>query len=129
MATEPILAPAGEQNAYGTHTFHVRATFGSGAVASYRSKDATFARSTTGTFTVTLPKAYREIVSFGGGFKDATGAPLTLVISDESTLGTTGVVTFESRVAAGTATDPASGDKLYLSLTVSCDTLNDSFTG
>jgi len=129
MATEPIMAPAGEQNAFSTHTFHVRVTFGSSAIASYRSKDATIARTGAGTYEVTLPKAYREIVGFSWGFKDATGATLNLVISDESTLTTTGVVTLAARVAAGTDTDPASGDKLYLSLTVSCDVLNDSFAG
>lgn len=127
--TQPMSAGHACTNVYGEEMFKVRVTFGSAAVASYLSKDVTFARTGVGTFTVTFPQTYKEITDFSFGMKDATGAVLNWVITDESTLLTTGVITLKSAVAAGTATEPASGDKVYLSFGVSRDNQNANYGG
>lgn len=131
MAYEPIMDGKSTPNVYGEHVFKIRATFGATSTVTYRSKDATIAKTTTTTFTVTLPKPYAEITSFVQGWKKATGAdPLQLQITTDN-LATAGtlVLTSVSTNSAGTATAPASGDVVYLQIGVSCDSLNDNFTG
>jgi hypothetical protein len=132
MAYEPLMDGKAYTNVYGEHVFKIRATFGSSSAVTYRSKDATIAKSTTGTWTITLPKPYAEITSFHVGSKCASGtAPLAFVLTDISTLTTTGVLTLKSldTNSAGTVTEPASGDIAYITIGVSCDVLNDAFTG
>lgn len=131
MGYEPVLDGSPSTNVYGEHVFKIRCTFGSSSAVTYRSKDASIAKTTTTTFTVTLPKAYAEITSFSQGWKKATGAdPLQLDITTDSvaTDGTL-VLTSKSTNSAGSATAPASGDVVYITLGVSCDVLNDRFTG
>ena len=128
---EPVLAPAGMTNVYSEHTFKIRCTFGASSAVTYRSKDATIAKTTTTTFTVTLPKIYAEITEFNQGWAKATGAdPLALQITTNhvATDGTL-VLTSVSTNSAGVATAPASGDVVYIVLSASCDSLNDRFTG
>lgn len=131
MGYEPILDSVPHTNVAGEHVFKIRATFGSSSAVTYRSKDATIAKTTTTTFTVTLPKPYAEITSFTQGWKKATGAdPLSMQITTDS-LATDGtlVLTSVSTNTAGTATAPTSGDVVYLEIGVSCDTQNDQYTG
>lgn len=131
MGYEPVLDGSPKTNVYGEHVFRIRCTFGSSSAVTYRSKDASIAKTTTTTFTVTLPKAYAEITDFSQSWKKATGAaPLSLQITTDSvaTDGTL-ILTSVSTNSAGTATAPASGDVVYITLGVSCDTLNDRFTG
>lgn len=131
MAYEPVLDGAPKTNVYGEHVFKIRCTFGSSSVVTYRSKDASIAKTTTTTFTVTLPKPYAEITDFSQSWKKAVGAdPLALQITTDN-LATDGtlVLTSVSTNSAGTATAPASGDVVYITLGVSCDVLNDRFTG
>lgn len=132
MAYEPVMDGKEVTNVYGEHTFKIRATFGaSSAVSSYRSKDASIAKTTTTTFTVTLPKPYAEITDFAYGWKAANGvAPLAVKVLTNN-VATDGTIVLETQATntAGTATAPASGDVLYLTIGVSCDTLNDRFTG
>lgn len=68
----------------------------------------------TGILTITLDRPVKGgIMGFMGGWKGATEANLTPVITSDLSK-TTGVITIETRVAAGTATNPTSGDILWL---------------
>ncbi len=128
---EPVMDGKPSTNVYGEHIFKIRCTYGASSTVTYRSKDASIAKTTTTTFTVTLPKAYSEITEFSQSWKKATGAdPLVLQITTDNvaTAGTL-VLTSVSTNSAGTATAPASGDVVYITLGVSCDVLNDRFTG
>ena len=69
MAYEPVLAGSPRTNVYEEHVFKIRATFGATSTVTYRSKDATIAKTTTTTFTITLPQAYAEITDFSVGRK------------------------------------------------------------
>lgn len=128
MASQPIQAGVATTNVHDEEVYKVRVTFGSAAVASYLAKNAVFARTGVGTFTITLDKPYTEITDFKVGMKDATGATLGWVITS-SAIDTTGVVTLASRVAAGTDTEPASGDVAYITLGVSSSNLNAKYGG
>lgn len=131
MAYEPVLDGVSASNVYGEHVFRIRCTFGASSAVTFRSKDATIEKTTTTTFTVRLPKAYSEITHFAQGWKKAVGAdPLSLQITTDSvaTAGTL-VLTSVSTNTAGTATAPAEGDVVYITLGVSCDNLNNNFTG
>lgn len=131
MGYEPVLDGRPQTNVYGEHVFKIRATFGASSAVTYRSKDATIAKTTTTTFTVTLPKAYAEITKFSFGTKAATGTDPIIPIITTDSVATDGtlVLTSVSTNTAGTATAPASGDVWYLEIGVSCDILNDRFTG
>ena len=131
MSYEPVLTGGAHSNVYSEHVYRIRCTFGASSAVSYRSKDASIAKTTTTTFTITLPKAYAEITAFYVGQKAATGTDgLDYIITTNSvsTAGTL-VLTSVSTNSAGTATAPASGDVIYITLGVSSDTLNDKFTG
>lgn len=131
MAYEPTMDGKTASNVYGEHAYRIRCTFGASSAVTFRSKDATIAKTTTTTFTVTLPKPYAEITDFSQSWKKATGAdPLVLQITTDN-LATDGtlILTSVSTNSAGTATAPASGDVVYITLGVSCDSLNDRFTG
>lgn len=131
MAYEPVLTGSTLTNVYSEHVFKIRCTFGASSAVTYRSKDATIEKTTTTTFTVTLPKPYAEVTEFSQSWAKATGAdPLVLQITTNSvaTDGTL-VLTSVSTNSAGTATAPADGDVVYITLGVSCDSLNDKFTG
>lgn len=131
MGYEPILDAVSHSNVYGEHVFKLRVTFGAtSAITSYRSKDATIAASTTGTWVITLPKYYAEVTSFHCGWAKASGAaPLQMQITtDAVTSGTLTIKALDTN-SAGTATDPVSGDVAYIEVGVSCDTQNDNYTG
>lgn len=131
MAYEPLLDGKALSNVSTEHEYKIRATFGATSTVTFRSKDATIAKTTTTTFTVTLPKAYSEVTSFTYAWKAATGvAPLAVKIITNN-VATTGTLVLETEATntAGTPTAPATGDVLYLVLGVSCDTLNDKYTG
>lgn len=127
----PVLNGSPLTNVYGEHVFKIRATFGASSAVTYRSQDATIAKTTTTTFTITLPQPYLEITEFQYAWFAATGvAPLAVKIITNN-VATTGVLIIETEATntAGTPTAPASGDVLYLSIGVSQDVLNDRFTG
>lgn len=80
-------------------------------------------RTAAGKYTITLDKPSKGgVVSFQGSVKQATGvAPLTVVHTANDGTTTSGTppvctITFETRVAAGTPTDPADGDVIYVVL-------------
>ena len=131
MAYEPVLTGSTLTNVYSEHVFKIRATFGATSTVTYRSKDASIAKTTTTTFTITLPKPYAEITDFHVGRKCATGTDGLEFVITTNNVATDGtiVLTSISTNSAGTATAPASGDVIYITLGVSCDTLNDKFTG
>lgn len=89
----------------------------SGVVASAKGQglaDLAPYRSAQGQYTINLLRQYRGgLVGFRSGMKRAAGATLQAdIASGDGSASTTLVV--ETRVAAGTATDPANGDVLYL---------------
>lgn len=131
MAYEPLMDGKSTPNVYDEHVFKVRVTFGATSTVTFRSKDATIAKTTTTTFTVTLPKPYAEITDFSFGWAKATGAdPLAFQITTNN-IATDGtlVLTTVSTNSAGVATAPAQGDVAYITLGASCATLNSKFTG
>lgn len=128
--TEPLMDGKSATNVFTEHAFRIRATFGASSAVTFRSKDATIAKTTTTTFTVTLPKNYAEVTDISYAWFAATGvAPLVLKLITNNV--TTGTLVFETEASntAGTPTAPASGDVLYLNIGVSADTLNSKFTG
>lgn len=128
---EPVIDGSPRTNVYTEHEYKIRATFGATSTLTYRAAQASIAKTTTTTFTVTLPKAYTEITSFNYAWFAATAvAPLVVKIITNN-VATDGTIVLETEASntAGTPTAPASGDVLYLSIGVSCDVLNDRFTG
>ena len=129
---EPDLSGKALSNVSTEHVYKIRATFGAtSAIASYRSKEASIAKTTTTTFTITLPKAYAEITDFSVGQAAAASViPLAYNITTNS-VATDGTLVLTSceTAAAGTATAPADGDVIYITLGVSCDVLNDRYVG
>ncbi len=126
---EPDLGGKALSNVATEHVYKIRATFGASSAVTYRSKDATIAKTTTTTFTITLPKAYAEITDFSVGRKAAASvAGLEFIITTNS-VATAGTLVLTSIVAAGTPTAPADGDVIYITLGVSCDVLNARYVG
>ncbi len=131
MAYEPLMDGKALSNVATEHEFKIRATFGASSAVTYRSKDCTIAKSTTAVWTITLPKPYAEITSFYVGQKAAVNIiPLAYTITT-SAVDTTGVITITAKetAASGAATEPAAGDVIYITIGVSCDTLNNKYTG
>lgn len=131
MSYVPVLGDDSLVNVAGEHVFCIRATFGASSAVTFRSKDATIAKTTTTTFTVTLPQPYNEITRFHYGWFGASGvAPLAVkVITNNLASAGTLVLETEATNTAGTPTAPASGDVLYLVLGVSSDLINNQYTG
>ena len=131
-AYEPALFPnQGRSNIPGKQTFHLEVTYGSSAIASARGRNLAVEDTATGKMTVTFPRTYARITGFRWGWvKCAAGAVYYPVILTNSidTAGASGggSVIIETRTEAGTATDPASGDKLVLEFDVSNDDLAQS---
>lgn len=126
---EPILDGCPQTNVYGEHTYKPRVTFGASTVSAIRCKDLVVARPTASTLTLTFPKAYAEITEFHVGRKAAAAVAGLEWIITTNNIATTGVVTLTSIESdAGTATTPADGDVAYITISVSCDVLNDRFT-
>jgi hypothetical protein len=122
MAYEPDLFPSqGRSNIAGKVTYHVGITYGSSAVASYYGKHVTVADTATGKMTITLPRSYGKLTGFRWGWtKCAAGAVYFPVILTNN-IATDGTLVVETRAEAGTASDPASGDELFLEFDVSLD--------
>lgn len=132
MGYEPLMDGKPATNVATEHVFKIRATFGASSAVTYRSKDATIAKNATAQWKITLPKPYTEITDFKVGRKAAHGVvPLEFVIVDQTDLSVGGTLLIESieTAVSGAATEPASGDVAYITLGVSCDTLNNLFTG
>lgn len=128
---EPVLSGGGQSNVYDEVTYRVRATFGASSAVTYRSKDAVIAKSTTAVWTITLPKPYAEITGFHVGQKAAINIiPLEYTITTNA-VATTGIITITAKetAASGAATEPGTGDVAYFTICVSCNPLNDKFTG
>lgn len=70
------------------------------------------ARSSAGVYTLTLPAVYQQIVFPGCIVQQASGAVLHARVASTATVAGKTVLTFNTVVTAGTATDPANGDIL-----------------
>lgn len=129
--TFPAMDGVPATNLYEEHCFVIQVTFGSSSAVTYIGRDCSMAKTTTTTFTFTLPQVYGRITRFEQGWKKATGAdPLSLQITTDN-VATDGTIVFTtvSTNSAGTATAPASGDVVWLSVYVTQNELNDRFTG
>lgn len=129
---EPLMDQYAKISAYDVHSFQVRCTMGAGTAMTYRSRDAIPTRPSATTLTVTFPKPYAEVVGFTAARFAAAGVAglewiLTTITTDSN--GGITALTFTSIVTGGTATASAASDVVYLDIKMSCDTLNDRFTG
>ncbi|MBX3198241.1 MAG: hypothetical protein KF894_08860 [Labilithrix sp.] len=122
---QPDLFPPGNTNVPSPDHFDVVATFGTAAIANYFGLAVKLVRNDAGNFTLTLPQPYRRVTRFAPAMQVATGTPLAVVIKTD-TVATNGKLVIETR-SGGTPTDPASGDKLYLTVGVSRDMLLDRY--
>lgn len=131
MSFEPLMDGKSTPNVYAEHLFKLRVTYGASSALTFLSKDATIAKTTTTTFTVTLPKPYTEVTSFAYAWKAATGvAPLAVkIITNNVAVDGTLVLETEATNTAGTPTGPATGDVLFLQIGASSDVLNAVFAG
>lgn len=131
-ANEPHLFPGQVSNVPSKKTFSLEIVYGAAAPASYWGKDLTVADTATGKITVTFPRTFRKLTGFRWGWSSlAAGAVyfpvvLTNAIDTASATGG-GTLIIETRTEAGTATDPASGDKLLLEFDVTNDVLADGY--
>lgn len=116
-------------SAYDIHSYQVRCTLGAGTALTFRSRDAIPTRPSATTLVVTLPKVYAEVVGFTAARFAATGVAGLEWILTTNNVAVDGTLTFTSIVTAGTATASANGDVVFFDIKVSCDTLNDRFTG
>lgn len=127
MGLDPSLCAEAQVNAYSVAEFFVPITFGVASVSTYFGGcQVTVARNSAGNYTITLPNVYRAILFFDAGIQQASGATLQAFIASE-TVATDGKLIIETRIAAGTATEPATGNKMFLRLAVSRDYMNDKF--
>lgn len=126
---EPVMDGKPATNVATEHVFKARVSLGAGTVSTTRAKDVTVTRPSATTLVLTLPKAYAEITDFHVGRKAAASVAGLEWIITTNAVTTTGAVTLTSIIADGTATAPADGDVAYITLGVSCDVLNDRFTG
>lgn len=123
---EPLLSGKEVSNFTGVQVFYALVTFGSSAVSSVQTREiVSFARDNAGEYTLTLPRNYRTLVGVEASWIRPSGATLQVDV-DSSALTTAGTLDIETRVAAGTATDPSSGDVLMLAVKVSNDPFNDA---
>lgn len=97
--------------------YFVRVVFGTASISAVYGRGITVTRTAAGTYTVTLPRQVATCLLVGGGLKRAAGATLQPVMTTVPTT-TNGVTTFTliTAVAAGTATEPSTGDELHLEL-------------
>jgi hypothetical protein len=123
---QPLLSGQEASNFTGVQKFHVVVTFGNTVVSTVQTREVrSFVRTTAGTYTVTLPRNYRTLVGIRTSWFRPAGATLQADV-DASTITADGKFVIETRVAAGTATDPTTGDKLMLEILVSNDPFNDA---
>lgn len=126
MAYEPQHTKGPMSNVYDERVFRAVLLFGSSVLTSFFGKDLAFARNSAGNYTLTLPRSYARITHLSFTMQDASGAIL-FAVAVTDTVSTDGKLIFELRTEAGTATDATSGDKLFLSIGVSNDVLNDQY--
>ncbi len=127
----PILNEQPVTNVFGEHVYKIRATFAASSAVTFRSKDATIAKSGTAKWLITLPCQYGEITEFHVGKKAAASTiPLDYTITTNS-VASAGTVEITARetAASGAATEPAAGDVIYITLGVSQDLQNGQYTG
>ncbi len=117
-------------NLYEEHVYVLDVTFGSSsAIATAYGKDVTIAKTTTTTFTITLPQSYARITRYHCGRKAAASvAGLEFIVTTDSvaTDGTVVLTSIESD--SGSATAPAEGDRIWITLGVTQSDLNDRFS-
>jgi hypothetical protein len=127
--SEPVLAgDNGVSNVYEEHVYKLRVAVGAAGAITYRSMGATIVHSGTGEYTITLPKAYEELIDFHVGFLDAAGSLLFAVLRTNN-VATDGTLVFQMCTETGTPTDPDSGAYLYVTVGASSNVLNQKFAG
>ena len=101
-------------NSPGTLAVELAITIGaSGAVSSVAGKGGfTVAKNTTGVYDITNPHKFTSVRYLDGSVQRATGATLHPRLEATYTPSTT--LQFKTVVSAGTATEPSSGDIVYV---------------
>jgi len=101
-------------NSPGTDAVELAITIGaSGAVSSVAGKGGfTVAKNTTGVYDITNPHKFTAVRYFEGSVQRASGATLHPRLEATYTPSTT--LQFKTVVAAGTATEPSSGDIVFV---------------
>lgn len=123
---QPLLSGKHVSNWLEVEDFHAILTFGAAVLSTVQTRELTsIARNSAGNYTVTCPRNYRLLVEFRSQQFDAAGALLFPVVVS-STITTDGKFIFEYRTEAGTATDPDSGSKAFLCVSVSNHPHNDA---
>jgi hypothetical protein len=77
---------------------------------------------TAGLYTLTFQDAYRKLLSFDVKFQSSTGLGAAAVVGVKSATftGTKAVIVFQCTTAGGgSATDPGSGETMYIKATMS----------
>jgi len=89
-------------------------TFGSASISSQTGKGLSVARSSAGVYTITLEDKYNSLIGGQCMFEASSAVDLVPQLNsvDVSGAGTIGL----KLLAAATATEPASGTKLYITL-------------
>lgn len=87
----------------------------SGATGTIVGRGATCVKNTTGVYDLTFDRGFKRLVSFDGSCIAAAGALNHPVLKADYTAGST-ALQFQTVVQAGTATEPASGDKILLTI-------------
>jgi hypothetical protein len=115
-------------NSQDKHNLDLQVTFGSTAVASYKGQAITIARDGAGEYTITLPMPYLKVQSMSEAWYRPSGVILQARLTSVANIGaSTAQVSLKTVVNAGTATDPDSGDVLYLTLGVTQDPANNEW--
>ncbi len=125
--TTPILTKPYQTSVYERDEYIIRVLFGSAVITSYRSLAATIVRNSAGNYTVTLPTTYEELTDFDGSYLLCAAGVVYFAVVKTSTVTTNGQFVFEIRTEAGTATDPAAGDKMSFVIGASLSPLNSKF--
>jgi len=122
---QPLLSGSEASNFANVHKLHVLVRFGATSVSKVQTREVkSFVRTGAGAYTVTLPRKYRTLIGIRGSWVRPAGATLQADV-DADNVASAGTLVIESRVAAGTATDPSDGDVLMLEILVSSDPFND----
>lgn len=125
-----VLVNAGNaSNASDAIEYQGKVLFGSSAITSQIGNYATWTRTGTGAYDIAFTSAhYALLFAQGAVHPAAAAATLFLVVTSTSSIASTTApkISVELRTAAGTATDPTSGDYCYWKLVMTTGALNAS---
>lgn len=128
----PMLGDSERISDQNVHTYRAYVTFGVASVTSYKGKGFTLTRTGVGVYQVTMGINYQRFIAYPQATwsKAAGTAILVPAVTAEGTLGTTGVFSFTLvNPNTGTATEPATTEKMTLEWSLSMDNENNNTGG